>query len=90
MKNKEYINALSMSTGVDVRKVEAIIDILPNVIAECGLNNSSIAIPRFGTFSCLKSEEYISVDDLSGKSLLNPPSVKLVFRPSVMLRKKVE
>lgn len=90
MKNKEYVTALSKSTGVDVGKIEAIIDILPQVITECGLNNSSIAIPRFGTFSCLKSDEYISIDDLSGKSFLNPPSVKLVFRPSVMLRKKVE
>lgn len=87
---KEYISALSTSTGVDANAVSDILEAIPEVIVECGFNKDSIAIPRFGTFFCEKEEDYISIDENTGKRLLNPPCVKLLFRPSVLLRKKVE
>ena len=49
-------------------------------------NLESVAIPGFGTFTPIKSDERI-VKDADGKSFLLPPSIELKWRPSVMLRK---
>lgn len=89
MTKREYISALSTSSGMGADVVEAVLDIMPQVLTECLLNNSSVAIPRFGTFSSIKEDDYISIDTTSGKSILNPPLLRICFRPSVLLRKKV-
>lgn len=64
-------------------------DALSKLLAETGSELDSIAIPGFGTFSTVKEDEAIVTDPATGKRTLVPPSIKMSFQPSVVLRKKM-
>ena len=54
-----------------------------------GSELDSIAIPGFGTFATVKTDESIVTDAESGRRTLVPPSIRMIFQPSVVLRKKM-
>ena len=53
------------------------------------VNLDIIAIPGFGEFEALRKEEYISVDDATGKKVLYPPCIEVNFNASSLLKKKM-
>lgn len=90
MTQKEYASTLASSTGLDVDTIGKIISAMPEVMAELALSEASVAIPRFGTFYPVKRDEYVSTDEESGLKMLYPPTIRLEFRPSVVLRKRIK
>lgn len=88
MTNDDMISSISQRTGFDTAKIEQLLSALPDVIKAYAKDLDSIAIPGFGTFQTVKSEEVISKDLSTGKSLLLPPAIKFQFNPSVVLRKR--
>lgn len=88
MKRNQFLIDLASSTGVDSDKLDAIMKAMTIVFTETALEQDSIAIPGFGTFSSVKTDEQICETD--GKRMLMPPHIGLTFRPSVILRKTLE
>lgn len=89
MTQKEYASALASTTGISIETINKVTSAFGDAIAMFALEGASVAIPRFGTFYPVKTDEYISVDEERGVKMLNPPTIKLEFRPSVILRKKM-
>lgn len=75
-------------TGIDSDTVSQVSSAIPKVLTQLCLDGDSVAIPGFGTFSAVKTDEYIDVDE-DGRRWLRPPHIDIAFRTSVVLRKKV-
>lgn len=89
MDNKGFISVLSKKLARDSKDIAALIEGLSASFRDkCG-NMDTIAVPGFGTFEPVKEDERISVDLSTGKRLLLPPKITLEFRPSALLRKKL-
>lgn len=64
-------------------------DAFSKLMAETGTELDSVAVPGFGTFSTVKTDESIVTDAATGRRTLLPPSIRMSFQPSVVLRKKM-
>lgn len=60
------------------------------IIADIAADGGSVAIPTFGSFEPKKRAERVSVHPASGKRILIPPKLSLVFKPSASLKSKVK
>ncbi len=89
MDSKTFTTRLAKATGLDHHSVGALTSALVDSIADAGAALDSVAIPGFGTFQSVKTDEHIAVDPESGRRLLMPPAIVLQFQPSVVLRKKL-
>lgn len=84
----QLIGEISAGDLSDV-KVEATYQALTQSLLHCFLEEDSVAIPGFGTFTPEKQEEYVADDPVSGHRMLFPPNISLTYQPSVLLRKKI-
>lgn len=48
-----------------------------------------VAIPGFGNFTPVKTDECIDVDRSTGRRVILPPEISVVFKTSVVLRKRI-
>lgn len=67
---------------------QALLDDFTYCMRESLRMNHIVAIPGFGTFAPVKTDEFIE-NTADGKRYLIPPSIKLEFKTSVLLRKKL-
>ena len=88
MNNKQLIKELSKRLNRDEKDVNSLLSGFTNVLKDSLSKLDIIAIPGFGEFEALKKEEYISVDNASGKRVLNPPCIEINFNASSLLKKK--
>lgn len=89
MDSKTFTARLAKTLGCDHQRVSAMTAALTAALAETGAELDSAAIPGFGTFQTVKTDEHITVDPVSGERLLVPPAITMHFLPSVVLRKKM-
>lgn len=78
-----------LSKSLNIGEDEAITSLEEIAVAMaffCG-ELDSVSIPGFGTFQPIKNDERIVEKD--GKQILVPPSIKVEFKPSVVLRKSI-
>lgn len=90
MKRNNFTSELSQICGVEPESIEKIVNAMAQVLAQAALERDTIAVPGFGTFYPVKTDEYETLDEASGKRMLQPPHIDLRFRPSVILRKNLE
>ncbi|MDE5750722.1 MAG: HU family DNA-binding protein [Duncaniella sp.] len=90
MDNKQFAAGLARQLGTEAGKVAELTAALADTIRETCAGLDSAAIPGFGTFQGVKTEEHITNDPATGKRVLMPPSITLHFAPSVVLRKKLK
>ncbi len=88
MDHKTFINGLSRLCGRDNADTERMADELIRTIRELSSELDTVAVPGFGSFTTLKSEEYITTDNDSGKTMLYPPKVAIHFTAGSMLKKR--
>lgn len=88
MDNKSFVSRLSQRLDIDSKETNRLIDILANTFAQIATDVDSIAIPGFGTFQPVKEDEKIVVS-ADGRRMLMPPAIRLTFKESVVLRKKL-
>lgn len=89
MNNKQLIKELSKRLNRDEKDVNSLLSGFTNVLKDSLSNLDIIAIPGFGEFEALRKEEYISVDDATGKRVLYPPCIEVNFNASSLLKKKM-
>lgn len=89
MDNKAIVGTVAKKMGRESRDINALIEGLASVLKErCG-DLDSVAIPGFGTFEPVKEDEKIVPDLASGKRIMMPPAINLNFKPSALLRKRL-
>lgn len=90
MDNKSLIENIKDITGDDPEVVEAFIEALTDVINNCLLSNNTVCIQGFGNFEIKKrNERIITSPSEPEKRLLVPPKVIVNFKPSLILKSKL-
>lgn len=86
---KEIITAIAEKQNIPSTQVEATLKSLAPKIRDYCCEMDTIAIPGFGTFQPVKSQEEIRTDLSTGSQMLFPPSIEVEFKTSVVLRKRL-
>lgn len=89
MDNKQYITRLSRRATLNYKETQQLVTSAIAMITEVLAQDDSLAIPAFGTFESEKKDEYIAVDEESGRSMLYPPTVTAKFTPGTILTKSI-
>ena len=89
MNNKEFTAELSRRTGVSVKETTDLIGKLIDEMTQELVEGNAVAILGFGTFDVKKKAERISVSPTTKQRMLVPPKLVLSFKPSSLLRDRV-
>lgn len=89
MDNKTFNSRLARALGRPTDETATLTDALAKLMTELGGELDSMAIPGFGTFVPVKTDESVETDETTGRRTLIPPSITMHFQPSVLLRKKL-
>ena len=89
MDNRAFIDTIAKKCAIPADEVQKYVDSFVSLIVEAAENNDSVALPGFGTFEPRKRAERISLHPVSGKKLLIPPKIILGFKPSAILKGKL-
>lgn len=89
MDSKAFNTRLAKTINRTTDETATLTDALGKLMAEIGSELDSVAIPGFGTFTSVKTDECVITDESTGKRTLMPPSIKMQFQPSIVLRKKL-
>ncbi len=87
--SKTLIDKLSVRSATTPAEAAKLLEAFTRVVADAASTYDSVALPGFGTFEVRKRAERVAVHPASGKRLLIPPKLALVFRPSSILKQKV-
>lgn len=90
MDNRNFLNKVSKSAEIDhescLRMHEALMEIMEEALSE----GETISIPSFGNFEPRKRNERIMTHPSDkGKRLLVPPKIVVSFKPSTILKEKI-
>lgn len=88
-KGKLMIDAIAADAGIPMESAEKMLNAFISALKSNAESLDSVAIPGFGTFASTKFDEQIVNDPASGRSTLLPPAIELMFKSSVVLRKKI-
>lgn len=86
MDSKEVLENVARRLNADINNVEALTAALAKVMGECGAAMNDVAIPGFGTFTAVKTDEHVE-ETADGRRMLLPPSVTMELRTGSRLRK---
>lgn len=86
MDHKTLISTLAKRCGCSVEEATDRTAKLADIISQCVTERSSVAVPAFGTFTPVKTNEHIAPDPETGVPTLYPPTIVLEFTPSSTLK----
>ncbi len=89
MDSKTLTDIVADKTGRSKTEIQNLIDCLAVEVAETLKEGDSITIPSVGSFEPRKRLERVSVHPTTGKRLLIPPKLSVVFKPSSLLKQKI-
>lgn len=89
MDSKTFNTRLAKMLRRSPEETATLTDAFGKLMAETGTELDSVAVPGFGTFSTVKTDESVVTDPSTGRRTLMPPSIRMSFQPSVVLRKKM-
>ena len=89
MDNKKLIEIVASRLEKNREEISALSDSLCAVMTEALKNGDTIAIPSVGNFETKLRAERIATHPATGKRLLIPPKLSVVFKPSLILKQKL-
>ena len=90
MDRRSFIDAISAKTGISKgRHRSSARRFCAHHDSRALLESDSVALPGFGAFEAKNVLNEVAVHPASGKRLLIPPKISLVFKPSAILKQKV-
>ena len=89
MDAKRLTSELEKRLGRDSHDIELLCSELGRAIAESVAEGDAVIVPAFGTFEAKKRSERISQHPATGKKMLLPPKLSMVFKPSATLKQKI-
>ena len=90
VEHKELVAELQQRLGCDKERVEGMLDSLGRVVTERCSQMDTIMIQGLGTFEARKKMERISVNPSTGKRMLIPPKIVLVFKPNNAIKGRLK
>lgn len=90
MEHKTFLSKVSEISGIEIASCnefqEALVDLMERSLA----SGDTLSIPSFGNFEPRKRNERImSNPSAKGKRFLVPPKLVVSFKPSVVLKNKI-
>lgn len=89
MDTKALCNEVAARIGRDADSIANCVKALGEILVESIKEGDSVAMPGFGSFEPKMKMERVATHPASGKKLLVPPKLTLVFKPSAILKQKV-
>lgn len=90
MNNKDFISALATHTALPSKTVQKLATALVNKLAEKLDDETTLSVQGFGTFEVKKKTERITVNPMTKQRRLIPPKLVLTFKPSTVLKEKMQ
>ena len=89
MDTKTLLNTVAEKIGRSPDDVASMVKALGGILADAVKQGDSVSVPGFGTFEPKMRMERVANHPSSGKKILVPPKLSLVFKPSAILKQKV-
>lgn len=90
MDNKKFIDKVSEASELDKQSCNAMLEALTDLMETSIAAGDIVSIPSFGNFEPRKRNERImSHPSTPGKRLLVPPKLVVNFKPSTIIKNKV-
>lgn len=90
MDNKTLIENLSEQTGIERDVVQEMLGEFYAELSQRCTEMDTLVVPGFGQFEPKKRKERISVHPSTGRRLLVPPKLVVNFKPSSVLKNKIQ
>lgn len=88
-KTLTFASRLAEAMGMTQKDTSKLIESLAATMRNTLCDGETIAIPGFGEFTAVKTDEH--VDTLAdGRRMLMPPSIKIEFTPASALKKRLQ
>lgn len=90
MDHKTFFNKVVKASNLDIETCISFQNALSQLIEDSLASGETVAIPSFGNFESRKRNERIMAHPSEkGKRLLIPPKVVVSFKPSTILKNKI-
>lgn len=89
MNNKQFLAELSKRCNLSVTETEKNTEALINVMESIWHDGDSVNLSGFGLLGVRKKKERVSVSPSTGVKMLVPPKLVLTYKPSPVLKDKV-
>lgn len=89
MDTKAFINILAERLGREPEEIAFLSASLAEVLADAVIDGNTVALPGFGQFDPKMRGERLTTHPSTGKKILVPPKLSMVFKPSALLKQKV-
>ena len=89
MDTKTLVGILSDNLGREPEDVSILIRSISDILAAAVKQGDMVAVPGFGTFEPKMREERVATHPSTGKKILVPPKLSMVFKPSAILKQRV-
>lgn len=90
MDNKTIIDNISQELEMKKEDVRKLLSCFGNILVDSCIDGDMLVIPGFGQFEPRKKQERIAVHPSSGKRLLIPPKLVVSFKPSAVLKSRIQ
>lgn len=89
MDTKAFVNDLAVKLDRQPEEVANLIKSFAELVADAVKDGDIVSMPGFGSFEPKMRQERVALHPSSGKKLLVPPKLSVVFKPSAILKQKV-
>ena len=89
MNSKEFVGELSRRLGYTNKDATQLVASVVSILTSELQEGKSVSLQSFGMFEVKKKMERVVVNPVSGQRMLVPPKLTLGFRPSQVLKDKL-
>lgn len=82
----DMLDQLAAKASLAPETARALTEALRRCLVDASAAGEDIAVPMAGTFATLKECERVDTDISTGRKVMLPPSLSLVFRPGAAMR----
>lgn len=88
MNNKEFINELSLKTGLSAKEVASYTNALSATLSAHLAEEDPVSIIGFGQFEVKRKMERVIVNPTTKQRMLVPPKITVGFKPTQALKER--
>ena len=89
MDSKKLVEILSQKITSEKGETEKLLNHFVEIVTDSLKEGDTISIPTIGNFETKMRTERVAIHPSSGKKLLIPPKLSVVFKPSNLLKQKI-
>ncbi|MDE6295637.1 MAG: HU family DNA-binding protein [Muribaculaceae bacterium] len=90
MDNKTVIENLSQELEVNKEDIKKLMSVFCKVLSDRCIEGDTVIVPGFGQFEGRKKMERLGNHPSSGRRILIPPKLVLSFKPSAILKSRIQ